>query len=120
MDRNECTFVGRIGSPIKTKRAKTGDWFMWFKVEMEPRANARSTDNNYHQQINVMCFKKPVIDYFEKVNAREGCLVIIFGFVSSFNFEWRGKSIIANAVNANEAYIIKTKKYDSESNETSE
>ena len=87
---------------------------MWFMVDTEPKANATSTEYNYHQQINTMCFKKKVIDYFKKVNAHQGCLVVVFGFVSSFVFEWRGKTLTTNGLNANEVYIIKTKLYEGE------
>ena len=109
MGKNEVTFVGRIGSTIKKGTTQNGDPYIWFLTEIEAKANSRSTENNYHQLINVMCCKKNVIDYIERVKAHQGNVVIIFGFVSSFTTEIKGKEIVANGINGNEIYIIKTK-----------
>ena len=117
MDKNECCFIGHIGSIIRKKKSQLGNPYIWFLVEMEAQKNATSTNNNYHQQINVMCFKKQVIDYMRNVKAHYGNLVIVFGFVSSVKIEVKGKTLISNAVNANEIYIIKTRPYDNEGKE---
>lgn len=118
MDKNVCCFVGRIGSAIKKKTSRTGNPYVWFLVEIGARENATSTTHNQYQLINVMCFKKQVIDYFDKVKAHTGNMVVIFGFVSSVGVESkRGKSLVSNAVNANEIYIVKTRPYDSERKE---
>lgn len=109
MDKNEVCFVGRIGSVIKSGTTQNGDKYIWFLLSLESRANARSTDNNYHQKINIMCFRRPVIDYLAKVKATQGNYIVIFGFVSSFPTEINGKEIVANGINANEVYVVKTK-----------
>lgn len=114
MDKNECCFIGRIGSPIKVSRAQNGNPYLWFLLEIESKATAKSTENNQHQKINIMCFKKPIIDYMQKVNAHLGNLVIVFGFVASFVSEIKGKEMTLNAINANEIYIIKTQLYANE------
>ena len=82
---------------------------MWFTLNVETRANANSTENNYYQTLHIMCFKKVVIDYLKRVNAHSGNTVIIFGFLSSFIDEARGKRSLVNAVNANKIYVVKTK-----------
>ena len=117
MDRNECCFIGHIGSVIKEQKSQLGNPYVWFLVEIEARKNATSTNNNYHQMINIMCFKKQVIDYLKKVNAKQGNMVIIFGFISSVRTEVKGKPFTSNAVNANEIYVIKTRPYDTERKE---
>lgn len=109
MDRNDLRLVGRVYKAHKSGVAQNGSQYIWFLLELEPRANATSTDNNYHQLINIMCFKPNVIKYLEKVNMHEGNTVVIFGFISAFQNEIKGKQIIANAVNANEIYVVKTK-----------
>lgn len=109
MDRNDCRFVGRIGSPIKKDKTQNGDDYMWFLLELESRANATSTENNYRQQINIMCFKGNVIKYLERIHAHQGNTVVIFGFVSAFPTEINGKQIVANGINANEIYVVQTK-----------
>ena len=109
MDRNDIRLVGRIGERIKTGRTQNGGEYVWFPLEIEARANASSTENNFRQKIHVMCFKKPVIDYLRRVELKQGQGVVIFGFVSAFPSEIKGKSILVNAINANEIYVIKTK-----------
>lgn len=108
MDKNSCTFIGRIGSPIKTSVTQNGDPYCWFLLEIESRVTQNSTENNRYQKINIMCFRSKVIKYLQRLNAREGNYVIVFGFVSSFPTEVKGQRLIANGINANEVYLIKT------------
>lgn len=114
MDKNESILVGRVASKIKEGKTQRGDSYIWFSLDIEAKANATSTDNNYHQSINIMCFKKPVIDYVKRVNMRIGCTVVVFGFVSSFIYEFKGKNIATNAINGNEIYVVKTRRYEDE------
>lgn len=108
MDRNELILVGRVGAAMKKSKTVSGGSYLWMPIEIENTQGATSTDNNFHQGINVMCFKPRVIEYLEKVGCRVGSRVIIFGFVSSFKQEVKGQTIVSNAVNANEIYVIKT------------
>lgn len=109
MDRNDIRLVGRIGEVIKTGKTQTGGDYIWFPLEIEARANATSTENNQSQKIHIMCFKKAVIDYLRRVKVKQGQTVVIFGFVSAFPTEVKGKSVLFNAINANEIYVVKTK-----------
>lgn len=114
MDKNECCLIGRINSPIKESKTQTGNPYIWFLLELEAKANATSTENNYHQKLNVMCFKKNVITYIKNVNAHIGNQVIVFGFISSFVTTIKGQQLISNAINGNEIYVIKTRLYQDE------
>ena len=114
MDRNEIILVGRIGAKIKSGTTVNGDAYIWMPIYIENNRNANTTDNNRYQNINVMCYKPNVIKYLDKVHAHRGSKVIVFGFVSSFSKEIKGKEIIANAINANEILVIKTKAEKSE------
>lgn len=109
MDRNDCRLVGRVGGRIKIDKTQNGGDYVWFPLEIEAKSNSYSTDNNYHQTIHIMCFKKIIIDYLRRVRIKQGNTVIIFGFVSSFQTEVKGESMYVNAVNANEIYVVKTK-----------
>lgn len=113
-DKNILTLVGRIGSRIKEGKTITGGTYITFQLEIESRANATSTENNYHQLIPIMCFKKNVIDYVRRVNAHYGTMVIVFGFISTYTDELKGNTIKANGVNANEIYCVKTRLYEGE------
>jgi hypothetical protein len=109
MDKNMCVFVGKMSNFYKEDVAQNGTHYLWFILDVEQKANATSTDNNYHQSINIMCFKPKVISYLKKVQLRQGNTLVIFGFVSSFRHEINGKTITTNGVNANEIYVVKTK-----------
>lgn len=117
MDFNQCIFVGRINGKIKEGKTQNGGSYIWMPLYIESRANANSTENNYHQIIHVMVFKKSVIDYMNSVGARSGNKVIVFGFVSSFPDEIKGKAVTVNAINANAVFVIKTKADKTESEE---
>lgn len=112
MDRNDCRFVGRIGSSFKEGKTQNGGSYIWFPLELEAKANASSTDNNFRQSIHIMCFKKHVIDYLKRIRAHQGNTVVIFGFVSSFPDEIKGKNVVVNAINANEIYVVQTRPYN--------
>lgn len=109
MDRNEMILVGRIGSKIKSGKTVNGEPYIWLPVYLENRAGATSTENNFHQGLNIMCYKPNVIKYLEKVKAHQGNTVVIFGFVSSFRHTVKGKDMVLNAINATEIYVVKTK-----------
>ena len=112
MDKNQLILQGRIASPFKEGKTQNGDAYIWFLLEVESKANATSTENNYRQTLNIMCFKPKVIDYLHKLKAHQGCACIIFGFISAFPNEVRGKSLITNAVNANEILLIQTRPHN--------
>ena len=109
MDRNIVILQGRIGSVYKESKTQNGKPFVYFGLEIESKSNSRSTENNYHQTLKVMVFRKKAVDYLKSVGARSGNRCIVFGFMSSFYDEIKGKSVLTNAINADECYIIKTK-----------
>lgn len=108
MDKNDLRLVGKIGYNYKITKAQNGKEYASFAIEVEARSNAQETENNYHQTIHVMCFKPNVVKYLKKVKARQGNNVIVFGFISSYPSEIKGKQIVANGVCATEIYVIKT------------
>lgn len=109
MDRNDCRFVGRVGEHIKKGKTVNGEPYMYFDMDIESRYNANSTDNNYHQSIPIMVFKKAVIDYLEKLKVHRGTPIVCFGFVSTYTDEVRGITLKSNGINASEVYVIKVK-----------
>lgn len=109
MDKNQVVLQGRIGSVFKEGKTQSGTTFIYFGIDIESRANATSTDNNYSQTLKVMVFKPRVIEYLRRVKARTGNTVVVFGFLSSFYDEVNGRSILVNALNGNEVLVVKTK-----------
>ena len=105
--KNENVYVGRIASPIKYRKSSNGQEYAWFALEISDPNNAYSTENNRHQCLNIMCFKKRWVDYLKYVKAHENNIAIIFGFSSSFPDEIKGKQINVNAFNVNHMYIAK-------------
>lgn len=112
MDKNQVILQGRISSLVKQGKTQTGGEFLYFGLNIEAKANASSTDNNYHQTLKVMCFKPKVIKYLQDLKVHSGMHCIVFGFVSSFMDEIKGKQMLMNAINANEVFIIQTKPYN--------
>lgn len=107
MDRNELILVGRVGGNVKKAKATNGSDYYWMPIEIENTQGATSTENNYRQGLNCMVFKKNVIQYLDKVKARPGNRVVVFGFMSSFKQVVNGKDIISNAVNVTDLFIVK-------------
>ena len=110
MDINSCTFVGKIGSNIKKGKTQNGESYVGFLLRCEPPANANSSRNNQSQMISIRCFKPKVIKYLENVGAKMNDNVVVLGFVSSYSAEVRGKSLVANSINANQIFIVKLRK----------
>ena len=111
-DKNIVILQGRIGSVIREGKTKNGGAFMYFGLDVESRSNATSTENNYRQTLKIMVFKPKVIAYLQKVKARTGMPCIVFGFMSSFHDDVHGKSVLVNALNANEVLCILTRPYN--------
>lgn len=108
-DRNQLTLVGRIGGAFKEGKTKNGETYIYFSLELQSRQTQNSTGNNQDQVLHIMCFRKVVIDYLRKVKARTGNYCVIFGFITSFPDEVKGKAVRVNAINAHECYIVKNK-----------
>lgn len=101
--------MGRVGERMKKGKTVNGQPYMYFDMDIESKFNATSTDNNYHQSIPIMVFKKPVIDYLERLQIHTNTPIIVFGFVSTYTDEVRGITLKSNGINANEVYVIRTK-----------
>ena len=112
MDKNIVVLQGRVGSVVKDGKTQSGSPFLYFGMDIESRSNANSTENNYRQTLKIMCFKPKVTDYLKRLKVHSGMPCIVFGFMSSFMDEVKGKSILVNALNANEVYIIQTRPYN--------
>lgn len=112
MDKNIVILQGRIGSVLKEGKTQNGGSFMYFGLDIESKANANSTENNYRQTLKIMCFKPKVVEYLKKIKAHTGTPCIVFGFMSSFYDEVHGKSVLVNALNANEVLCIQTRPYN--------
>lgn len=110
--RNDCRFVGRVGERIKRGKTVTGQTYMYFDMFIESNLNANSTENNYHQNIPIMVFKKPVIDYLERIGIKPNMPIIVFGFVSTYTDEVRGITLKSNGINCSECYVIQTRPYN--------
>ena len=109
MDRNQLTLVGHVGDRVKFDRGTNGKEYIYFPLLVNARSTAKEYGYNHQQIIHVMCFKSNVLEYLKKVGIKSNSHVILFGFISSYMSEIKGKQLIENGVLANEVYIIKTK-----------
>lgn len=107
--RNDLILVGRIGRILKYSMSKSGNEYAYFLMEIENQTHSSEWESELQQTLHVMCFKQNVVKYMKKVGAKTGNIVIIFGFVASFQSEIKGKQVLQNSVNATEVYIVKTK-----------
>jgi len=114
VDKNLVILQGRIGSVLKEGKTQNGGTFVYFGLDVESKSNATSTENNYRQTLKIMVFKPKVIEYLKKIKAHSGTPCIVFGFMSSFYDEVHGKSVLVNALNANEVLCIQTRPYSND------
>lgn len=108
--RNDVTLIGRVGPNVKFKKAKSGNDYVAFSLEIEAKSTSREHDYNHYQILNVNCFKKPVIDYLKRVDIKQGNTAIVFGFQSSTMDEVKGQRVLITRTVANEVYVVKTNK----------
>lgn len=113
-DFNSCFFVGRIASNVKYGTTQNGERFVGFLLNCQPAANANSSQNNQNQYISIRTFKPKVIRYLESIGAKMNDPCVVVGFVSSYRTEVRGKSLVANSINGNQIFIIKTRPYNND------
>lgn len=106
-DFNLLILIGRIGAAMKEGTAKNGSRYLYFSIEIQSKQTANSIERNQYQTLHVMVFRKSVIDYLHKVNARQGNTVIVRGYVSAFPDNVNGKDVIVNAINGVECYVVK-------------
>ena len=109
MDRNQLTLVGRVGDRVKYDKGTNGKEYVYFPMLISARSTSKEYERNHNQIIHIMCFRDAVINYLKNVKMKPNSPIIVFGFISSYPSEIRGKQIIENGVLANEIYIIKTK-----------
>lgn len=110
MDRNQVTLVGQIAGKLVERKAKNGSTFVFFPLSLENRdAAADPIEANFRQDLHIMVFRKPLLDYLKRVNARAGNRIAVFGFMSAFKAEVNGKTIISNAINATDVVVAKTR-----------
>lgn len=110
MDRNLVILVGKIGGKLVERKTQTGSTFVFFPFALENKEAASDPiEANYRQDLHIMVFRKPLIDYLKRVNARAGNRIAVFGFMSAFKTEVNGKIIISNAINCTDVMVAKTR-----------
>ena len=110
--RNEVTLVCRIGQVVKFAKSSSGNEYAYFMVEVENQTNAAivgDRDNEMHQTLHVMCFRRQVIKYLKDIEAKTGNIIVVFGYIGSYLSEIKGKTVLQNTINATEIYVVKTK-----------
>ena len=108
--RNEVILVGRIGRVMKFAMSQSGNEYVYFALEVENQTHQGEWEKEYHQTLHIMCFKRPVVKYLKDVGAKQGNIVVLFGYASSFMSEIKGKDVLQNSINATEIFVVKTKK----------
>ena len=109
MDINSVVLIGRIGSVFKYAKSQNGNVYSYFSLEIEDKENAKDEmERNFYQIVHVMCFRKKVVEYLQKVGAKSGNRVVVIGYISSYSSELKGKKLISNGVCARDIFVVKT------------
>lgn len=107
---NRFYMSGVVDSEVKYDKTVNGEQYAWFALSIENRQAANSTDSNRYQNVSIMVFQKKLIEYMKSVRLKRNDLCVVFGWVSSFSREIKGKNYAVNGVNATQVFAVKTKK----------
>lgn len=113
MDKNIVILEGIIGDDYKTGKTSEGKQFVTFSlcINSMTKDMADSTERTHSQSfIRIFAYDKKLLEYLERVKARRGNRVSVFGRISSYKNEYRGISFISNNIICRDITIIKTKK----------
>ena len=109
---NRFYMAGRVSSDIKFAKTVNGENYVWFALSIENKLAHNSTENNKFQDIGIMVFTKNLIDYIKRVNLKRNDLCVVFGWVSAFRHQVKGKDITGHGINATQVFAVKTKAED--------
>lgn len=107
---NRFYMAGIVDSDVKYDKTVNGERYAWFALSIENKQATNSTESNKHQNISIMVFQKKLIDYMKSVNLKRNDLCVVFGWVSAFMREIKGKEYAVNGINATQVFAVKTKK----------
>ena len=114
MDLNIVFLQGKIGNDLQYKKTSEGAQFATFSVVVNSFAKEikDSTERRTETYIRVMCFDKYIVDYLQRVNAKQGNKVSILARLNSHKSEYKGISFIQNDVIARDVVVVKVKDVD--------
>lgn len=114
MDLNIVFLQGKIGNDLQYKKTSEGAQFATFSVVVNSFAKEikDSTERRTETYIRVMCFDKYIVDYLQRVNAKQGNKVSILARLNSHKSEYKGISFIQNDVIARDVVVVKVKDAD--------
>lgn len=109
---NRFYMAGRVSSNIKLSKTVNGEPYVWFALAIENKLAHNSTESNQFQDVGIMVFNKKLIDYIQRVKLKRNDMCVVFGWVSAFRHEVKGKEITGHGINATQVYAVKTKADD--------
>lgn len=114
MDLNIVFLQGKIGNDLQYKKTSEGSQFATFSVVVNSFSKDMkdSTEKRSETYIRVMCFDKHIVEYLQRVNAKQGNKVSILARLNSHKSEYKGISFIQNDVIARDVVVVKVKDVD--------
>lgn len=114
MDLNIVFLQGKIGNDLQYKKTSEGAQFATFSVVVNSFSKdiKDSTERRTETYIRVMCFDKYIVEYLQRVNAKQGNKVSILARLNSHKSEYKGISFIQNDVIARDVVVVKVKDVD--------
>ena len=114
MDLNIVFLQGKIGNDLQYKKTSEGAQFATFSVVVNSFSKdiKDSTERRTETYIRVMCFDKYIVEYLQRVNAKQGNKVSVLARLNSHKSEYKGISFIQNDVIARDVIVVKVKDVD--------
>jgi hypothetical protein len=106
---NRFYMAGVVDSDVKYDKTVNGEPYAWFALSIENSQAKNSTESNIHQNVSIMVFQKKLIDYIKSVNLKRNDLCVVFGWVSAFKREIKGREFSGNGINATQVFAVKRK-----------
>lgn len=113
MDKNIVFLEGQIGDDYKSGKTTDGKPYVTFTLCINSMTKDMSdlTERTHSQSyIRIFAYDKKQLEYLERVKARRGNRVSVFGRITSYKNEYKGISFISNNIVCRDITIIKTKK----------
>lgn len=111
MDLNIVMLQGRIGNDLQFRKTTEGATFATFTTIINSYSKdfKDNTEHRTETYIRVMCFDKRVVEYMQKVGAKQGNRVNVFARLNSHKSEYKGVEFIQNDVIARDVVVVKPK-----------
>lgn len=111
MDLNFVMLQGKIGNDLQYRKTKDGANFATFSIVINSynKELKDKTEQRNETYIRIMAFDNRIVEYMQRVNAKQGNRVNVVARLNSHKSEYKGVAIVQNDVVARDVTVIKAK-----------